>query len=142
MPIIRWTPFDEFNELDKFFPSMPERAMLSNMPLNIYQTANEVVVESPVPGIDPQKLQINIENDVLTISGEHEQKTEVDEKNYYRREVSWGRVHRSVALPASVDGDKAKATYNKGVLKIVIPIQERSKPKQVKVEISDTNKGQ
>lgn len=103
--------------------------------LDVYQTKDDVVVEAPLAGIDPEQVSISIENDVLTIEGQAEHKSEVDEKNYYRREVRYGAFHRSLALPTAVAGDKAKATYDKGVLKIVIPKEERAKPKTVKVEV-------
>lgn len=131
MSLVRWTPimpswddFDRFFEGSSFVPA-----------LDVYQTKDTVVVETPLAGIDPEKVNISIENDVLTIEGSTEHKTEVDEKNYYRKEVRSGSFHRSVALPTSVDGNKAKATYDKGLLKIEIPKEERAKPKTVNVEV-------
>jgi HSP20 family protein len=103
--------------------------------LDVYQTKDDVVVEAPLPGLDPDQVSISIENDVLTLEGKFEHKTEVDDKNYYRREVRSGAFHRSVALPTAVSGEKAKATYEKGVLKIVIPKEERAKPRSVKIEV-------
>ena len=75
------------------------------------------------------------ENNVLTIEGKSEQKTEVDEKNYYRKEVRCGSFHRSVALPTAVDASKAKAEYEEGMLKIRIPKDEKELPKSIKVDI-------
>jgi HSP20 family protein len=103
--------------------------------LDVYQTDDDVVVETQLPGVDPTNVNISIENDVLTIEGSFEKKREVDEKNYYRKEIRSGSFHRSVALPTSVNGDKAKATYDKGVLKVTVPKEERAKPKTVKVEV-------
>ncbi len=140
MSIVRWTPmFPALEEFDKFFDDFsPMNRMANFVPaLDVYQTKDDVVVEAPLAGIDPAKVSISIENDVLTIEGQSEHKSEVDEKNYYRKEVRCGSFHRSVALPAAVNGDKAKATYEKGVLKISIPKEERAKPKTVKVEIKD-----
>lgn len=140
MAIVRWTPmFPAVDEFDKFFDDFSPLTRMANFvpALDVYQTKDDVVVEAPLAGIDPGKVNISIENDVLTIEGQSEQKSEVDEKNYYRKEVRCGSFHRSVALPAAVNGDKAKATYEKGVLKIVVPKEERTKPKTVKVEIKD-----
>ena len=140
MPIVRWTPMmPEINDFDKFFDEWPGMRGLSNFvpTLDVYQTKDEVVVETALAGIDPDKVNISIANDVLTIEGTAEHKSEVDEKNYYRKEIRSGSFHRSVALPAAVDGDRAKATYEKGVLKITIPKAERAKPKTVKVEVKD-----
>ncbi len=125
------------DEFDKFFEDWGGFSRLGSFvpALDVYQTKDTVVVETPLAGIDPEKVNISIENDVLTIEGKVEQKSEVDEKNYYRKEVRYGSFHRSVALPTAVDGNKAKATYEKGMLKIEIPKEERAKPKTVKVEV-------
>jgi len=101
--------------------------------IDVYQGNDNVIAETPITGIDPEKVDISIENDVLTISGQSEHQSEVDEKNYYRKEVRYGAFHHSVALPASVDGAKAGAEYNDGILKVIIPKEERSKPKKIKV---------
>lgn len=142
MSLIRWSPFsDPFNEFDSLLPTVRSHQVMGFIPeLDVYQTESDVVVEASLPGIDPKNVQINIENNVLTVSGEQEAKTEVEEKNYYRREISHGSFHRSVVLPSSVDSPKAKATYQDGLLKIEVPIQEQAKPKQVKVEIINKNK--
>jgi HSP20 family protein len=102
--------------------------------LDIYQTKDAVVVETPVVKMDPNKVNISIENDVLTIEGESEQKSEVDEKNYYRKEVRYGGFHRSVALPVAVDGEKAEAEYKEGLLKITIPKAPQAKKKTIKIK--------
>lgn len=138
MAMIRWTPIvPNFPDFDRMFDDFVGSAGMSGFvpALDVYQTQDDVVVEAPLPGMDPDKVNISIENDVLTLEGKFEQKSEVDEKNYYRREVRAGSFHRSVALPTAVNGDRAKATYDKGVLKIVIPKEERAKPKTVKVEV-------
>ena len=79
------------------------------------------IVETGLVGIDPDKVNISIEHDVLTIKGESEKKSEVDDKNYYRKEIRRGSFYRSVPLPAHVIGDKASAVAEDGVLKISIP---------------------
>lgn len=137
MSIVRWTPmFPSWNDMDKFFDDSFGNGLQGFIPaLDVYQTKDEVVVETALAGIDPNMVNISIENDVLTIEGKAEHKSEVDDKNYYRKEIRCGSFHRSVALPTSVNGDKAKATYEKGILKIVVPKEEKAKPKTVKVEV-------
>ncbi len=104
--------------------------------VDLYQTGTEVVAEVPLPGVNPDNVNVSVENDVLTIEGKSERKSEVDEKNYYRKEVSMGSFHRSVGLPTSVDSEKAVAEYKDGVLKITIPKSERAKPKTIPVKKS------
>lgn len=132
MNLIKWNPWSELSELDSFFDK--GLAQTFTPALDVYDRKDHVVVESPIAGIDPNKINISIENDVLTIEGSMEKKSEVEEKNYYRKEVRRGSFHRSVALPTAVDGDKAEADYQDGVLTISIPKAERAKPKTIKVK--------
>src|SRR3989338_861608 len=99
MSIIKWRPmFDPFLDMDNYFESFVPA-------LDVYQDADNVIVETPLPGIDPSDVNISVENDVLTIEGSSEKKSEVDEKNYYRKEIRSGSFHRAVALPAAVNGE-------------------------------------
>lgn len=138
MSIIRWAPVDPMSELEQLVPGFFGRSQMPLVPaVDIYQTADEVIVEVPLPGIDPKQVEVSIENDVLTVAGEQRHSTEVEEKSYHRREVRYGRFHRAVALPASVEGSQAKAAYEKGVLKVTVPIQERAKPTRVAVNVKE-----
>ncbi|MBI3956936.1 MAG: Hsp20/alpha crystallin family protein [Candidatus Kerfeldbacteria bacterium] len=134
MNIIRWRPM---MGMDRWFDDMGMMGDGDFLPaVDVYQTADNVVVEAPLAGVDPDKVNISIENDVLTIEGSMEKKTEVDEKNYYRKEIRTGMFHRSVALPVAVNGDKANATFEKGMLKVSIPKAEHVKPKTIKVNVT------
>lgn len=104
-------------------------------PLDVYQDRDNVIAELSVPGIDPEKIDISIENDVLTISGSSEDKREIKREDYYRKEVRSGNFSRSVVLPMSVKGDNAQAHYEKGVLTITMPKEEAVKPKKVSVQV-------
>jgi HSP20 family protein len=133
MSLIKWSPFSPFfdrepyeamekwfNELQTSASSAPGGANLVPA-IDMYETATAVVVEAPMPGVDPNKIEISIENGILSIKGTSERKTEVDEKNYYRQEVRHGSVFRQVALPARVLADKTEATFENGILKITVP---------------------
>jgi HSP20 family protein len=101
--------------------------------VDVYEKDNNIIVEAPLPGIDPDNVQVAVENDVLSIEGSSEKKTEVDEKNYYRKEVRSGSFHRAVALPAGVDGEKAVASYKKGVLTVTVPKAAQAIKKTIKI---------
>lgn len=135
MDLIRWRPMD----MERWFDGMVPSSFLSGEPftpaVDVYQTKDAVIVETPLAGVDPDKVNIAIENDVLTIEGSVEKKTEIDEKNYYRKEIRTGTFHRSVALPTAVNGEKAQAAYDKGMLKVTIPKAEHVKPKTIKVNV-------
>ena len=102
--------------------------------LDIYEDKDSVIVETQLAGVDPDKVEIAIENDVLSIKGESEKKSEIEEKNYYRQEIRRGSFYRSVQLPAHVVGDKANAEARDGVLKISIPKAPEAKPKTIKIK--------
>lgn len=141
MALIKWTPLLEpFDDMDKWFDNWPANfngQMGGFAPaIDIWQDKDNVYAETPLPGIDPEKVNISIKNDVLTIEGKMEKKMEVEEKAYYRKEVRYGSFHRVVALPTSVNGDAASAGYQNGVLKITIPKEERAKPKTIKVAVN------
>lgn len=129
MSLIPWVPFlDTFENL--------ETGLANFMPaMDVYEDKDNVVVETTLAGIRPQDVNITVKDDVLTIEGSRQSKSEVDEKNYYRKEVRSGSFHRSVVLPSSVVADRAQANFENGLLKIVLPKEERAKSKQVKIDI-------
>ena len=134
MSLIKWTPLIEpFDEMERF---MDRSAMQGFTPaIDVYETKDEVVVETPLAGIDPKDVEIAVENNILTIKGETKKESEVDEKNYYRKEVACGSFFRTVALPSRVIADKAEASFADGMLKITIPKAEEVKPKTIKVKV-------
>ncbi len=138
-PLIKWTPFLEpFEDMDKMFsdfvPSLRGSQAGFVPAVDMYEDKNSVIVEAQLAGIDPEKVDISIENDVLCLKGESEKKSEVEEKNYYRKEISRGSFYRSVPLPAHVIGEKARAEATDGVLKISIPKSPEVKPKTIKIK--------
>ncbi len=140
MSLIKWNPFlsdNYFEDMDKmiseFVPTV--RGVNGFMPaVDMYEDKDNIVVETQLAGIDPEKIDISIENDVLCIKGEGERKTEVDEKNYYRKEIRRGSFFRSIPLPSKVSGDDASAVAEGGILKITIPKAPESKPKSIKIK--------
>jgi len=135
MAIIKWTPFLEpFAEMEKFIDERGDQGFAPAV--DVYETPKEVVVKAPLAGVDPADVQISIENDVLTIKGEAKKESEVEEKNYYRKEVRSGSFFRSVALPSHVSADDANAEYTNGVLKITIPKSPEGKPKTIPISVS------
>ncbi len=135
MALIRWTPF---GELDKFF----EEDFFSDSragfvpPVDVYEKGNNVIVEVPLAGINPEKVDVAVEDDILTVKGRMDEKTEVKEKDYYRKEVRKGSFQRTIQLPVTVQGTKASAVSENGLLKISIPKAKKKKAKQIKIKIS------
>lgn len=143
MSIIRWEPWDPFGEIDKFFredfPSFLPKGTAALVPsVDVYEKGDNVVVESPLAGVDPKDVEISIEEDYLTIKGETKKKTEIDEKDYYRKEVRYGSFYRKVALPVSVVGEEAKAVSENGILKITLPkMPGAEKEKVIKIPVEE-----
>lgn len=138
MSLIKWSPWlDSFEDMDKMFADfMTKAGGQAFMPaMDISQNKDSVVVETQIKDFDPEKVDISIENDVLTVKGETEEKKEVDEKDYFRKEMKTGRFYRSVMLPVAVQGDKAKADFEDGMLKITVPKAPAAKEKKVKVSV-------
>ena len=101
--------------------------------VDVYQTDKEIVIQSAIAGIEPEDLDITIENDLVIIRGNRERKFTEEKKNYFYQECYWGRFSREIILPAEVDSSRAKATMEKGVLTIRIPKIEREKKRKIVV---------
>jgi HSP20 family protein len=101
----------------------------------MYETKDAVIIETPLAGADPKKVSVEVENGVLTIKGSCERKTEVDEKNYYRKEIRSGQIFRQISLPSRVDDSKAEAEYKAGMLKVTIPKSPEAKAKTIKIDV-------
>src|SRR5450631_3906769 len=101
--------------------------------VDIYETQNELVVKADLPDVNPQDLDIRVENNILTIRGERKFATKVNEDNYLRIERAYGSFSRSFSLANSVKSDAIKADYQNGVLTLSLPKREEAKPKQIKV---------
>lgn len=130
--IISWSPL---RDMDRFFEDFSSWDRANFAPaVDIYQDKDNVVVEASLSGIDPEKVDISIENDVLTISGHTEEKQETKREDYYRKEIREGSFSRSIILPMNVKGDQAEAHYEKGVLKITLPKAEEAKPKKISIK--------
>jgi len=142
MSLIKWSPFfDPFENFDKFVDMHPMTTQRNGLvpAIDVYDSKDAVVVETALPGVDPKNVQLSIENDVLTISGTTERKTEVDEKDYYHKEIRSGSFMRKVALPTGIQDDAAKASFKDGILKIEVPKLEQPKPKTINIQVNEEN---
>jgi HSP20 family protein len=104
-------------------------------PVDIYEDANSLVLKLEVPGIPQEDLQIDLENQTLTVKGERKFVNEEKEENFHRIERRYGSFVRSFTLPSTVETESAQASYENGVLAITLPKKEAAKPKQVKIQI-------
>src|SRR5438094_4411128 len=103
--------------------------------VDIYETENELVVKADLPDVNPQDLDIRVENNILTIRGERKFENKTNGEDYLRVERAYGPFSRSFSLANFVKSDAIKADYQNGVLTLSIPKREEAKPKQIKVNV-------
>lgn len=116
---------DVFNDkVSPFFSSM----MAPAFKVDISEDENALFIEADMPGIKKEDVKVSMEDDVLCISAERNQSEEEKKKGYHRIERSWGSLSRSFTVGENVDAEKIEASYDNGVLKIVVPKIE-PKPK-------------
>lgn len=129
-PFTRWAGLsDIFEDFLSGFPSAGRPA------LDIYEDKDHWYVEAEVPGLRKDDVKIEIEGDMLTISGERKIEEEKKGRTFYRTERRWGAFHRRLALPESVRADQAQAAFKDGVLTVTLPKKEEAKRKSISVEI-------
>jgi len=103
--------------------------------LDLSETKNELVAKAEIPGVDPKDIDISLNNDILTVQGEKKQEKEEKDENYHFVERTYGAFTRSIRLPKDVQGDKIKASYKEGVLRIALPKSEDAKKKEIKIKV-------
>lgn len=101
--------------------------------VDVYQTGDDIVVQSAVAGVKPEDLDIAIENDMVTIKGERRNSTKEEKKNYIHQECFWGTFSRQILLPEEVDSNRAEASFQEGVLTLRLPKINRQKVKKIKL---------
>lgn len=102
--------------------------------IDAYQTDDDIIIKAPIAGVSPEDLDVTITDDVVTIQGSRAHGASLTTDQYFTQECYWGGFSRSYSLPVPVNSEKAKATYKEGILTIVIPKDERTKTKVLKIE--------
>lgn len=133
---------DAMNQLleESFVPSRGLRdgasATVRSLPLDIYATADEAIVIAAVPGMSPQDLEVTINQNVINLAGKVPTAVESEQgkgATWYLNELWHGSFRRSVTLPFEVDAAKAEATFDNGIVRIVLPKAERAKPHKIAI---------
>jgi HSP20 family protein len=126
-------PFPSLFGTERWWPAVfPSMRMPS---VDLYEEKDEIVVKSDLPGMSKEDVTVQLSGDTLTIKGEKKKEEEVKEKDYHRRERSYGEFVRTLTLPCEVKGEQVKATFKDGVLEIRLPKSEEAKKKSVQVKI-------
>jgi len=131
--LTRWEPFAEFGD-DRMFEELTEGRRGQWTPaIDVIHDNSNLVLRADVPGIKAEEVKIEVEDDILTVSGEHEETKEEKDKNFLRRERRYGSFRRSMALPAGVDPKKIKAKTRDGVVEVTIPLPTETKKEPVTI---------
>lgn len=102
--------------------------------VDMYQTPHEVIIQTMVAGVKPEELEIAIARDMITLKGKRQRVREVEEDNYYYKELYWGSFSRSILLPQEIDPDEVDASTKNGLLTIRLPKIDKDKVKKVKIK--------
>lgn len=138
-----WNPFRELSQLQREFNRVvsgmgnPLTSVPQEYPaVNLHTGENSLLLTAEIPGLDPQKLDINVTRDTVTLRGERPAEELTADETYHRRERGAGAFSRTVTLPCEVDPSGTDATYDRGVLKLKLARPEEQKPHKVTVKLS------
>lgn len=136
-----WSPINELRclqrEMNRLFDGYEPQTVMSRFPaLNVWGNAENVVVTAEIPGMEPDELEINVMNNQLTLKGERKADKPTEEAVCHRSEREVGKFVRTMHLPFAVENDKVSAKYENGVLTVVMPRHEATKPRRIEIKAS------
>ena|SRR3989344_5492415 len=105
----------------------------AELAVDVYQTNADIVVQTFVAGVKPEDLELLIARDIITIRGKREESRNIDEENYFIKELYWGRFSRTISLPQEVEPEEVEATEKHGLLTIKLQKVDKEKTNNVKV---------
>jgi HSP20 family protein len=137
--ITEWRPLTELrHRVDQIFHDVADGGMTgSSLSLDVIRRDDSIVIRADVPGIEPDKVKIAVEDDVLTVSGEHSEEQDEKKEHYVRRERHFGSFSRSMTLPPGVDPESIKATTTNGVLEVTVPVPKKVEKKVVEIKATE-----
>jgi HSP20 family protein len=151
MALVRWEPFRELaalqSEMSRWMGTLSPQGAGNGQSSNwlpavdVWETERELVISFDLPGIPQDKIAVELDENVLTVSGERERTDEHSSERFYRFERRYGQFSRSVSLPAGVKEDDVEADYKDGVLEIRIPKPEEPKPRPDRDRLEQSHRG-
>ena len=146
MTIVRWEPMRELsslrNEMDRLFNTVFDTPSASGgmrrwVPaMDLVETPEHFVLRADLPGLGQDDVKIEIEDNVLTVSGERKAEHDSREEGFYRMERAFGAFSRSLTLPKGVNADAVAASFDRGVLEVHIPKPEQAKPRRIEISVT------
>jgi len=156
MAVVRWETFRELaalqSEMSRFTnqlwgggwqPATPGNGGSTWLPaLDVWETDGEIVIALDLPGIEEEKVEVEVEEGVLTISGAREREVKQEGEHFHRFERRFGTFARSVTLPQGIDESKIEARFADGVLEVHVPKPEERKPKRIQIGTTGAIEGE
>lgn len=139
MALIRWQPRESFalqRELGNLLDTWTGYGTGWHPRVDVAESENDFTVHAELPGLRKEDIQVTLEDNMLTITGERKYEDEQKDKQFYRRERAYGTFKRTFGLGTEVDADKIAATYKDGLLILTLPKSEAAKPRHIDVTVS------
>lgn len=151
MNLVQYDPFREMrslqDEVNRLFSSSFSRGGDSELArgawspsVDIYENKDQIVLEAELPGMQPEDVEISIENNVLTVHGERKFEKKAEGDNFHRVERSYGSFTRSFTLPPTVSSENAEAQFENGVLRLTLAKREEAKPRRIEIKANQSAK--
>ena len=147
MTIVRWEPLRELSslqtEMNRLFNTVfdtpqPNGGLRRWVPaMDLVETKDHFVLRADLPGVAEDDVKIEVEDNVLTVSGERRSEHEEHGEGFYRMERAFGSFSRSLTLPKGVDAEGVAASFDHGVLEVRIPKPEQAKPRRISISVGD-----
>jgi HSP20 family protein len=136
--VLSFDPFRDFDRLTEQLLGVPAGTARAPrfMPMDLYRSGDHYVLHADLPGIDPGSVDVDVQNNVLTIKAERSERT-AEGVQWIASERFTGTYQRQIALGEGIDTDRISATYANGVLTVTLPVAERAKPRKVSVAVED-----
>lgn len=116
------------------YPSHEDTSVEGQLPVDVYQTESEIIVRAFVAGVRPDEINLSISRDTVVIDGVREEREQIDDMDYIRRELFWGSFATTITLPHEIDVDAATANAKDGLLTLVLPRLDKSRQTKLKVK--------
>lgn len=143
MKLAQLEPFSEFDRMNRVFDRLfnaPTGSTVNHvLPIDLVETESALLVRASVPGLGPDEIDVTVEDNVLTLRGEHRESQVFENAKVYRREISTGRVMRSIRLPEGYDLEKVEASFDKGIVTVTLPKMEEVKPKAHRIPVKSVD---
>jgi HSP20 family protein len=141
MALVRWEPVRELTSLqgemnrlfNSFFDDNGDTVRRWAPAMDLMEVDDNLVLKADLPGLSEDDIRIEVQDHVLTVSGERRSEYEDKGEGYYRMERASGAFSRSVTLPEGIDADRIEASFDKGVLEVRIPKPEERKPRRISI---------